>query len=335
MSRNISSSNRSFCAVKTLALFVCAGFSSAVAAQSFIPDIEWPLTLALPIELPQVQKKQLRTHYQTDSRGEQIKAASLQSGMAFKLNNAVMDFDLDYTLEGRVKKQAEVDQGEVNHRMSGRLRSQPINQLFKIDAAIVASSAMGVGGESYQHRLRSELQRPIKSLCNLKFSYNHDIERRDSLADPEQRSGYSVDLDGKWLQGLLRWNTRYDAATLTNSDDKRLLENWSLNSQYQLRNDLSIKLGSTVERRSKVDELTLFDRQQRRYTAGLNWSPLADYSLEFNVNKLDSGSDDEQYFGSGAIIWSPKPLLQLELSYKDQLLPGRAGVLFSASIKEF
>ena len=322
-------------------LGLCIGVLPAPLVLAKLPsslDTPLPINLPLPFDLsrflPKIEKKQLSTDYRPDKEGRYLKGATLQSGMALSLKNPLMNFNLDYTLRGQLKQ----EQGDLKHLLAGSLRSQRIDKILNMSAAVIASSQIDGDGDVYRHQLRSELRRPLHNIGNLRLSYDYDVNRRSSLLEAESRRGVSVNLDGvldlgiKWLDGL-HWNTYYNnySNAKQGNDKQQLVEQWRVNSRYQLRNDLSLDLGGGARRefdRNAPDVQAL----QRRYTAGISWSPLADYALELQYHRVDQSNDQQAYFGSGNLVWTPEPLWRVELSYRDQLLPGQAGVMLSARL---
>ena len=73
---------------------------------------------------------------------------------------------------------------------------------------------------------------------------------------------------------------------------------------------------------------------EKRYGAGIAWSPRENYSVAFRVNRLDeSRSSDTEFLRSGEISWTPRRNLEFSLNYGDQLVEGERGVMISTRLK--
>ncbi|MEP5765246.1 MAG: hypothetical protein ABJ308_11670 [Halieaceae bacterium] len=267
---------------------------------------------------------------------DNLQEARINSGLGLALQNDLLEFALDYQLQSRLQDHGRFDENVLSQQLGASLHSSALNELLGLDADIHAGSTIKAGGDAYQYRIAPAVSKSIADLARLSVAYEYSLDKASAAAEEQQKTGYSMGLNGSVRNGRLTWKGNYRstdtyAARLDQVQSIELLE---FESRYQLIPELSLEVSG-----ANKDE-TLFDEglaneivTETRYGAGLAWSPSAHYSVAFKVNRLDeTRHKQDEVFGSGAVSWFPQPNLEFKLSYGDHLVEGARGLMLSTRI---
>ena len=267
----------------------------------------------------------------------EIKEARLQSGLGLAVKNKLLDVSLDYNVEGLLKEEeGSIDENTFQQKLGASLRSNMLNDLLGLDARLSADSTVTQGGDGYRYRIVPGFSKSIEDLADISFRYEYELDKASAASQEKEKLGYAMGLKGQSRDGRLTWKGDYVSSDhfeggLVQTQSTELLK---FQSRYQLVKDLHLELSSAVK-----DE-TLFAGglendiyTEKRYGAGLSWSPSRHYSLAFKVNKLDeSRYDQQEVYGSGTVSWFPQRNLEFSLSYGDHLVEGGRGVMLNTRI---
>lgn len=264
------------------------------------------------------------------------KEARLSSGLGVAIENNLVAVSLDYKLQSSLKNEGMVNADMFSQQMGASLHSSALNQLLGMSAGIDADSSLAVGGDSYRYRIIPGISKSISNLADVSIKYEYVLDKASAEAAELEKKAFSMGVNGSLQGGRLTWQGDYVSSNVFEDGlaQTQSTEEMRFQSRYQLVSDLHLELSSAIK-----DE-TLFSGgleddvyTERRYGAGVAWSPSRHYSLAFRLNKLDETRYNQaEVFGSGRVSWFPQRNLEFSLSYGDQLIDGARGLMLKTRI---
>jgi hypothetical protein len=282
-----------------------------------------------------VEAKPLDTVLKTTDR-DQLSKAQFNSGLGLMFSNTLFDVNLDYVLKGNMKRAEEVDAGSLSQALSASMRSSMLNDIFAIDASIDADSAVAADGDAYHYKITPGFSRSLFNLADLDVKYNYQLSKLDAGVMAQETKGYSLGLNGAMRKGRLLWKGLYSESDLYKDQvlSNENTELFDFNSSYRLVKDLLVEFRSAIKNQTLFNGAVDQQYSEKRFGAGISWSPSERYELSLHVNHVDqSRYQRDDVFGTGLFTWSPKHDLELSLGYGDDLLDGGGrGFLFSTKL---
>lgn len=266
---------------------------------------------------------------------DQLQKAQFNSGLVVALSNPLFDVNVDYALTGNMEKAGDTDLGTLSQTVTASMRSSLLNDILSIDAQIDADSAVYSQGDIYHYTISPGFSRSIYKLADLNVNYRYKLAKPSAVDRVEEQKEYSLGLSGTIGKGRLVWSGLYSESELSqsqwlNAENTELI---NFNSSYRLFTDLHVELSSAIKHRTLLNSSDNEVISEKRFGAGLSWSPAADYSFVVNINKVENSSlQENDLYGEGKFIWSPKHDLELSLGYGDELQNGVRGFIFSTKI---
>jgi hypothetical protein len=263
--------------------------------------------------------------------GEGIKEASFGSGLGFALSNSLLQLDMDYRVQSKLKESS--SDADVSQRVGASLQSKILNDMLGLDANIRANSTLRDGG--YVYSLAPGFSKSLADLGRLNVRYEYLLDKPGTDAEEQEKTAYSMGLRGATENGRLDWSGSYRSADVFGGVEQlQSTERVEFSSGLQLIPELRLEVSG-----HSLDE-TRFDGGlvNELYTetmlgAGFSWSPSSQYSVAFKVNSIDeSRNRTQEVFGSGTVSWFPQRNMEFTLSYGDHLVDGARGVMFSTRI---
>ncbi|MCX2980929.1 hypothetical protein EYC98_08635 [Halieaceae bacterium IMCC14734] len=269
------------------------------------------------------------------SDSEELQEARFNSGLGVSLRHELVQVAVDYKVESRLQDQGALDAQAVSQIMGATLRSDALNQFLGVDAGLDASSKVTAGGDAYRYRVRPGLTTSMKDLADLSVHYQYQLDKTAAASVAKEKRGVIMGLAGTLQGGRLSWDGAWesfnefaDRLTHTRSTDV-----FKFSTRYQVASELLLEMSSAVKHETRFVAADSSINSERLYRAGLAWTPSAEYSLSFKVNRLDKTRYDEQeVFGSGSLNWFPQRNLSFSLGYGDALIDGERGLLFSTKL---
>lgn len=262
--------------------------------------------------------------------------AQLQSGLGLALRNEVLAVSVNYKLQSLLKDEGELDANAFSQHMGASVHSSALNELLGLRADISADSQINAGEGAYRYRVIPAFSKSLADLADLNFQYQYELDKTSAQALEKEKKGYSMGLKGSLQQGRLTWKGDYRTTDVFEVGLAQTQSNESLEfeSRYRVVSDLHLELSSAIKDETRFADGTIDNvYSEKRYGAGLAWSPSRHYSLAFKVNKLnEERTDEEKLFGSGTVSWFPQRNLEFSLSYGDQLIEGARGLMLSTRI---
>ncbi len=266
-----------------------------------------------------------------DADGDGIKEASFRSGLGFALSNSLLQLDMDYRVQSRLRESS--PEADVSQRVGASLQSKLLNDALGLNADIRAGSTLRDGG--YVYSLAPGFSKSLADLGRLNVRYEYRLDKPGANAEEREKTAYSMGLRGASDGGRLDWSGSYKATDLFGGVEQlRSTERMAFSSGLQLVPELRLEVSG-----HSLDE-TRYDGGlvNELYTeillgAGFSWSPSSQYSVAFKVNSLDeSRNRTQEVYGSGTVSWFPQRNMAFTLSYGDHLMEGARGVLLETTI---
>lgn len=269
------------------------------------------------------------------SDSQELQEARFNSGLELALRHDLVQLAVDYKLESLLQDEGALDDEALSQIMGATLRSDVLNQFLGMDAGINASSKVTAGGDVYHYRVRPGVSTNLHDLADLTLHYQYQLDKTGAEAVAKEKRGLVMGLAGTLQQGRLSWDGAWesfnefaDRLTHTRSTDL-----FKFRTRYQVARELLFELSSAVKQETLFATADNSINSERLYGAGVAWTPSAEYSLSFKVNRLDKTLYGEQeVFGSGSLNWFPQRNLSFSLGYGDQLIDGERGLLFTTQI---
>jgi hypothetical protein len=273
--------------------------------------------------------------------------AKLGSGLALSLNNKLVSLSMDYSLAGTLSDttelfndnrdssyfsrslfQAEDDviDGNLDQKLNSSIKSQYLNKLLNINAAINSNTLLLNDGDHYQFSVAPSIRKSIADIALLDFKYN--LDRRSQAANEQQTQGYSVAISGNSSNKLLSWKGGYSSSVV--SWENILLEDSSekinINTRFKVSSDVQIGLSGVLKNSAIYSGNQTTNRYESHYSTSILWDPMADYQLAIKFNQLsETVSNREESFGSGSFTWWPLNHWKVSLNYGDRMFQGKRG----------
>ena len=262
---------------------------------------------------------------------EGLKEASFGSGLGFALSNSVLQFDMDYRVQSKLRDSS--SEADVSQRVGASLQSKLLNEILGLNADIRAGSTLRDGG--YVYSLAPGFSKSLADLGRLNVRYEYKLDKPGADSEEKEKTAYSMGLKGATDNGRLDWSGSYRSTDVFGGVEQlQSTERMAFTSGLQVAPELRLEVSghSLDETRFEgglVDELYT----ETLLGAGLSWSPSSQYSVAFKVNSLDeSRNRTQEVYGSGTVSWFPQRNMAFTLSYGDHLLEGARGVMLETKI---
>jgi hypothetical protein len=264
-------------------------------------------------------------------------AKRLQSGLGLALQNRLIKLAVDYNVHGLLSEQGTVKEDSMSQQVAASIRSALLNRILGLHTGVKLDSQVQSGGDKYQHRISPSVSRSLFDVARLEIKYQYLLNKASAQAVEKQQRGYTLGLNGVLHDGRLTWSGTYTAAdTYTDQSlPTRSTEQLKLKSTYRFIPGLQLELSSDIKYQAVATAKggDNNDFAQRRYGAGLTWSPSEHYSLAFKVKRQEQSRTGEQaLLRSGSLSWLPRSDISISLNYGDQLVEGSPGVVFSTKL---
>lgn len=265
-------------------------------------------------------------------------AKRLQSGLGLALQNRLIKLAIDYNVHGLLSEQGALKEDSMSQQVAASIRSALLNQLLGLHTDIKVDSQVQSGGDKYQHRISPSLSRSLFDVARVDIRYQYLLNKASAQAVEKQQRGYTLGLKGALHDGRLNWSGTYSSADTYTAQllQTRSTEQLQLKSTYRFIPGLQLELSGGIKYQAvnKAKGGDNNDFAQRRYGAGLTWSPSEHYSLAFQVKRQGHSRTGEQsLLRSGTLSWLPRRDISISLNYGDQLVQGSPGVMFSTQLQ--
>jgi len=263
----------------------------------------------------------------------QLNAAGFDSGAGLQLKHELVDFSIDYNLNGRLRNVGDSSEGDITQLVNSSLRSSLINDLLGANAAIITSSRMLIENNSYSYNFQPTVSKSLFDFAELNFRYNYLVDKPPSAELATLRRDYTLGLRGELEGGRLTWQGNYlDSSTYsTFSEGVARVE---LQSRYRLASELHLELSGTLADKNMNFETETHAFSEAIYGAGLLWSPTGQYSVNLRLDRAeDNQFYRQEYISSGSLNWYPEQNLQFSIGYGDRLSEGQRALILSTEIR--
>ena len=303
----------------------------AVALLASVPLCAEDTIPALNLSLqPQLLKTELVT-----SDSQELKEAKLNSGLEFALDYGHVELAVDYQLQSHFKADA-LDSGDLSQLLNATLRSKALDEALGLKAGIQANSTVRRGGDSYRYRVAPGFKKSVPDLADVDFRYEYVLDKSPGATVEKEKRGYVLGLKGALQDGRLTWSSSYRATDESQARQSpvRTTELINFKSRYLVASDMHLEFSSALKHQSVPGAVDAAGYEEKRYGAGIAWSPSENYSLALKVNRLEENrSQGEQFFGSGTFSWMPDPDMEFSVGYGDQLIEGARGLMFNTLLR--
>lgn len=316
-----------------IALITCL-FSGNCA----LADIEFP---SFSYNL---QGRALQTSMDKNPNQAGSATAKLGSGLALSVNNQLFSVSMDYSLAGTLRDTSdllennpessylshsfyqtddELIDGSLDQKIHSSLKSQYLNSLLNVNAAIKGKSLFLNEGDYYQYSVSPSIKKSIADFALLDFIYK--LDRRSQAANEQQIQGYSFAISGN---KRFSWKVGYSSSVV--SWENTLLEDstqkFNVNTRFKVSPDLQIDLSGILKNSEKYRGTHTINLYESHYSTSILWDPLADFQLAIKINQLSEAvSKREESFGSGSFTWWPFNHWKISLNYGDKIFHGKRG----------
>jgi hypothetical protein len=303
--------------------------------------------LTLPAFSYNIQGKSLQASMNKNPNEAGSATAKLGSGLALSLNNSLFSVSMDYSLAGTLRDTNEllndpvdssylshnvlqteiaVIDGNLDQKLNSSIKSQYLNNLFNINAAINSNTLLLNDGDHYQFSVAPSIKKSIADFALLDLKYN--LDRRSQEANEHQSQSYSVALSGNSDNQRLSWKGGYSSSVV--SWENILLEDSSekinINTRFKVSSDLQIDLSGVLKNSAQYRGDQITNRYESHYSTSILWDPMADYQLAIKFNQLsETVSKQDESFGSGSFTWWPLNHWKVSLNYGDRMFQGKRG----------
>lgn len=232
----------------------------------------------------------------------------LQGSMALRLDNPLINVSVDYKLVGSLKNKKSA--GDLSQVVATSMNSGLVNRLFELDARINTNSIIKENGDGYRYRITPSLTKSISNLARLQLKYDYVYDSNNA----RKSTGYSLDLNGRMISERVSWKSAYRDTDIFGKTSSPTGSKTSINfeTRYEVNGDLQLNLATAIDHNSPF---AAKEHRKKLYKAGIEWSPLPNYSMVFHVNKLQKPfAHDYDMFGGGAVTWTPERHLKFSVA---------------------
>ena len=172
-------------------------------------------------------------------QGEGLQEASFGSGLGFALSNSVLQLDMDYRVQSKLKESS--SEADVSQRVGASLQSKLLNQILGLDADIRAGSTLRDGG--YVYSLAPGFSKSLSDLGRLNVRYEYKLDKPGADAEEKEKTGYSMGLKGATDNGRVDWSGSYKATDVFGGVEQlQSTERMAFSSGLQVAPDLRLEV---------------------------------------------------------------------------------------------
>jgi hypothetical protein len=268
---------------------------------------------------------------------EPHQVARFNSGMGLAFDTPLLQVSVDYKVSSLLREKGAFDDAQLSQSVGASVRSTALNKLLKLDAGIDTQSQIREGGDAYQYKILPGFSTSLGASTKMKMQYQYLLAKESNQNNPSERKGYLMDLSGSLQNGRLRWNGSFQSAS--DYDQQQLKrskssENFVFKTRYRIASDLELELSSVLKQQIEYAAKKNKAQYEKNLSAGLAWSPSAQYTLAVKLQRRDdSRFDEKEVIGSGRASWFPSKDLSLSVDYGEQLYEGARGVIVSTELK--
>ena len=256
--------------------------------------------------------------------------ARVSSGLELALSNPLLQVSMDYNVQSQVKETEQIQAHAVTQLLDASVQSSALNRILGLDASINAVSKVNTTVDSYRHKVTPGLSTSLNRYADLKLQYEYTLDKASAEATQQERKGLFLGLAGSLQDGRFTWSGNYRSSSVYEDGLMQTESSEQINftSQLQIVPHMQLELSSGVTYQTDFSGNENEEYAEKRYGAGIAWTPSETYSLAFRVKKLnESRYGEQELLRSGSLSWTPRRDLEFSLNYGDQLVEGERGVM--------